>query len=267
MAARVRAARTAAEPGLGRARSAGPRRLPARVAGGAGRRVRAAGPRGVSRVLPFTLLPAVRLERRRVVLDPLPRWLDAPVIVNDDLPLSTVTVRGEDGSRGASARCCGTAVHSGPALVPVMPPMSSACAVSLTHGRRPRPPCGPADLWQRGCSPVRGPRRRSPTAAGGPAWGRCRYRPFDLLAASGAVALSGRVRLLASGDFAAPGETKEGAQASAADDGLVLVACWQSLCRYRCWPVSLSLAWSCLGSAKPSGARQQAADHVRLASR
>ena len=47
-------------------------------------------------VLPFTYYRRFTWNHDRVVLDPMPRWLDAPVLVNDDLPLSSGTIRGED---------------------------------------------------------------------------------------------------------------------------------------------------------------------------
>lgn len=49
-------------------------------------------------VLPFTYYRRFAWNDERVVLDPMPRWLSAAVLVNDDLPLSTGTIRGEDSS-------------------------------------------------------------------------------------------------------------------------------------------------------------------------
>lgn len=46
--------------------------------------------------LPWTLYRRLDFAGDRVVLDPLPRVLDRRVLVNDDLALSTATVRGED---------------------------------------------------------------------------------------------------------------------------------------------------------------------------
>lgn len=50
---------------------------------------------------PFTYYRRFGWNADRVVLDPVPRLLDRVVLVNDDLPLSTVTVRGEDPSAAA----------------------------------------------------------------------------------------------------------------------------------------------------------------------
>ncbi|MEP6761831.1 MAG: hypothetical protein ABJA93_10775, partial [Sporichthyaceae bacterium] len=67
-------------------------------------------------VLPFTLYRRFDWNGGRIVLDPAPRWLDARVVVNDDLPLSTRTVRGED----ARARKVRTALADGGDLVAVL---------------------------------------------------------------------------------------------------------------------------------------------------
>jgi hypothetical protein len=47
-------------------------------------------------VLPWSLYRAFPWTGNRTVLDPAPRWLRGRVVVNDDLPLSTGVVRGED---------------------------------------------------------------------------------------------------------------------------------------------------------------------------
>lgn len=47
-------------------------------------------------VLPWGLYRAFPWDGDRTVLDPAPRWLAGRVVVDDDLPLSTGTVRGED---------------------------------------------------------------------------------------------------------------------------------------------------------------------------
>ena len=60
----------------------------------------AAGPGEVAS-LPWTLYRRFDWTGDRVVLDPLPRALDRPVLVNDDLPLSGRTVRGEDARAAA----------------------------------------------------------------------------------------------------------------------------------------------------------------------
>ena len=56
----------------------------------------AAAPPGEVASLPWTLYRRLDFAGDRVVLDPLPRLLDRRVLVNDDLALSTATVRGED---------------------------------------------------------------------------------------------------------------------------------------------------------------------------
>ena len=47
-------------------------------------------------VLPWRLYRAFPWNGDRTVLDPAPRWLSARAVVDDDLPLSTGSVRGED---------------------------------------------------------------------------------------------------------------------------------------------------------------------------
>lgn len=47
-------------------------------------------------VFPFRYYRRFAWNDDRVVLDPMPRFLPAEVVVNDDLPLTAVTVRGED---------------------------------------------------------------------------------------------------------------------------------------------------------------------------
>jgi hypothetical protein len=56
----------------------------------------AAAPAGDVAVLPWRLYRRFDWNGNRVVLDPMPRLLPRQVVVNDDLPLSTVTVSGED---------------------------------------------------------------------------------------------------------------------------------------------------------------------------
>jgi hypothetical protein len=56
----------------------------------------AAAPPGEVAVLPWTLYRRFDWNRDRVLLDPLPRLLPRGVLVDDDLPLSSTTVRGED---------------------------------------------------------------------------------------------------------------------------------------------------------------------------
>ncbi len=65
---------------------------------------------------PFTYYRRFAWNGDRVVLDPMPRLLDRVVLVNDDLPLSTVTVRGEDPRAAAVA----AAIRTGAPLVPVL---------------------------------------------------------------------------------------------------------------------------------------------------
>jgi hypothetical protein len=55
----------------------------------------AAAPPGDLAAFPWVLYRRFAWNGDRVLLDPLPRLLPRPVLVNDDLPLSTVTVRGE----------------------------------------------------------------------------------------------------------------------------------------------------------------------------
>jgi hypothetical protein len=99
-------------------------------------------------VLPYTLYRRFDWNGRRTLLDPAPRWLDDGVVVNDDLPLSSVTVRGED-VRAARIR---TALASGGDLAPVLARES----ISLVLVERDQPdPAGQRDrvsalpvLWQ-----------------------------------------------------------------------------------------------------------------------
>jgi hypothetical protein len=56
----------------------------------------AAAPAGDVAVLPWRLYRRFDWNGDRVLLDPMPRLLPKQVVTNDDLPLSTVTVRGED---------------------------------------------------------------------------------------------------------------------------------------------------------------------------
>jgi hypothetical protein len=56
----------------------------------------AGSPPGDVAVFPWALYRRFGWDGDRVLLDPLPRLLPRRVVVNDDLPLSTVTVRGEN---------------------------------------------------------------------------------------------------------------------------------------------------------------------------
>jgi hypothetical protein len=67
-------------------------------------------------VLPFTYYRRFAWNHDRVVLDPMPRWLDAPVLVNDDLPLSSGTIRGEDPSAARIRVALQTGAPMGSAL-------------------------------------------------------------------------------------------------------------------------------------------------------
>jgi hypothetical protein len=68
-------------------------------------------------VLPFTYYRRFAWNHDRVVLDPMTRWLDAPVLVNDDLPLSSGPIRGEDSSAGRIRAALEAGDPIGPALV------------------------------------------------------------------------------------------------------------------------------------------------------
>ena len=65
---------------------------------------------------PFSYYRRFVWNGNRVVLDPLPRLLGRVVVVNDDLPLSDVTVRGED----AQAAAIRTALDRHTPLIPVL---------------------------------------------------------------------------------------------------------------------------------------------------
>ena len=67
-------------------------------------------------VLPYLLYRRFGWNGDRVLLDPAPRVLDARVVVDDDLPLSSTTIRGED-PRAARVRA---AVASGADLGPAL---------------------------------------------------------------------------------------------------------------------------------------------------
>ena len=130
-------------------------------------------------VLPFTLYRRFSWNNDGVVLDPMPRWLDAPVIVNDDLPLSSGTVRGEDGS---AARIRAVLRDGGP-----LGPALAAEHVAYVVDERDQPdPDGDrgalTDLpivWQRGSLALYAVPGAAARHRGTPACGRCRYRPFD----------------------------------------------------------------------------------------
>jgi hypothetical protein len=66
--------------------------------------------------LPFTAYRRLAWNGDRVTLDPMPRLLDRVVLVNDSLPLSTVTVAGES----RRAKVVEAAIGSGASLVPVL---------------------------------------------------------------------------------------------------------------------------------------------------
>jgi hypothetical protein len=72
-----------------------------------------AAPPGDVAVLPWALYRRFDWNGDRVLLDPLPRLLPRQVVVNDDLPLSTVTVRGEN--QRADAITAGLARGADPA--------------------------------------------------------------------------------------------------------------------------------------------------------
>jgi hypothetical protein len=74
---------------------------------------------------PFTYYRRFAWNEDRVVLDPMPRLLNRVVVVNDDLPLSTVTVRGED----PRAAAISTALREGVPLVPVLRDQGVSLAV------------------------------------------------------------------------------------------------------------------------------------------
>jgi hypothetical protein len=65
---------------------------------------------------PFTAYRRPDWNGGRVTLDPMPRLLDRVVLVNDDLPLSTVTIRGES----PRAHAVSSALGSGRSLVLVL---------------------------------------------------------------------------------------------------------------------------------------------------
>jgi hypothetical protein len=67
-------------------------------------------------VLPFTYYRRFAWNHNHVVLDPMQRALDAPVLVNDNLPLSRVTVRGEDASAARIRAALKSGAPLGPAL-------------------------------------------------------------------------------------------------------------------------------------------------------
>jgi hypothetical protein len=58
-------------------------------------------PTGEVAALPWGTYRRLDWDGNRVVLDPLPRLLDRRVLTDDDLPLSAVTVRGEDARSAA----------------------------------------------------------------------------------------------------------------------------------------------------------------------
>ena len=158
-------------------RPAGPGRLPAvleRAAGG--RRRRAAGRGRIAALDPYRRLD---FAGDRVVLDPLPRLLDRRVLVDDDLALSTATVRGR-----------GRPLRAGHGRAGRRPPAAGAAA----RGRRP--------VRRRGPRPARPrPRRRRwPACRSGSrrptcCWSSCRARwPRPRRAGPGGRRRAGRGR-------------------------------------------------------------------------
>lgn len=141
-------------------------------------------------VLPFTYYRRFGWNHDRVVLDPLPRWLPARVLVNDDLPLSAGPVRGED---PAAARVRAALAHGDP-LGPALAAEHVAWVVDERdqpdpHGDRAAL-AGLPVVWSRGSlalhavpGPVAGDRRDQPPV--GVAVGA-----LTLAAAIGALGLS-----------------------------------------------------------------------------
>lgn len=89
------------------------------------RQVQALPGRGDVVSFPFTYYRRFAWNGDRVVLDPVPRLLNRVVVVNDDLPLSTVTVRGED----PRAAAISAALGDGAPLVQVLRAQGVALAV------------------------------------------------------------------------------------------------------------------------------------------
>jgi hypothetical protein len=140
----------------------------------------------------------------------MPRWLDAPVIVNDDLPLSSGTVRGEDGS---AARIRAVLRDGGP-----LRPALAAEHVAYVVDERDQPdPDGDRGaltalpiVWQRGSLALYAVPGAKPDTEGDPPAVGVAIGLLTLLAASGAVALSGRGGAASMRRLQRHPETKEG---------------------------------------------------------
>jgi hypothetical protein len=143
-------------------------------------------------VLPFTYYRRFAWNHDRVVLDPMQRAINAPVLVNDDLPLSSGTVRGED----RSAARIRAALQSGAALGPVLAAEHVAYVIDERDQPDPHGDRGAlTDLpvvWQRGSLALHAvpgvspDRHHDPPPVG--SWAAL----VTLLVAFGAVGLSGR---------------------------------------------------------------------------
>jgi hypothetical protein len=161
-------------------------------------------------VLPFTYYRRFAWNHDRVVLDPMQRWLDAPVLVNDDLPLSTGTIRGED----PSAARIRVALQQGE-------PLGSALAaehVGLVVDERDQPdPLGDrsslADLpivWQHGSLALHAVPGAGPDNRDNPPPIGIAAAMLTLLATLGAVVLSRRVGAASIRRLQPREDTKEG---------------------------------------------------------
>ena len=143
-------------------------------------------------VLPFTYYRRFSWNHDTIVLDPMPRWLDAPVVVNDDLPLSSGTIRGED---AAAARIRAALTRGGP-----IGPALAAEHVGYVVDERGQPdPHGDrrrlADLpivWQRGSLALHAVPGAQPEGRDNPPAVGVSVGLLTLLTAFGAVVLSGR---------------------------------------------------------------------------
>jgi hypothetical protein len=91
----------------------------------------AASPPGDVAVFPWVLYRRFGWNGDRVLLDPLPRLLPRRVVLNDDLPLSTTTVRGED--RRAAAITAGLARGDSP--VPLL--RAAGIRYAVVHRTQP----------------------------------------------------------------------------------------------------------------------------------
>jgi len=106
----------------------------------------AASPPGDVAVFPWVLYRRFGWNGDRVLLDPLPRLLPRRVVLNDDLPLSTATVRGED--RRAAAITAGLARGDGPV------PLLRAAGIRYAVVHRTQPGAGAVEAALAGL-PVR----------------------------------------------------------------------------------------------------------------